>query len=287
MKTQRGFTLIELLVVIAIIAVLMAVLMPALTKAKEQAMAMACQGNLKGYALATAMYSQESDDKFVDARYTYFSQMDPYPGETAQGSYSIRHQRWYNSQVNLLKHPEYGSEFFKLLANAKALICPSFKRLAKSKGARVSATVTWEGVQEDRYYEPWHNYTQNAYLGPKGAGAFVAKTSQVKSPSTVFVWADEGPYRDEGYNTSGLNDTLMWVIGVANYDMCKSAINQFGHKDNVKAGPDGYGTFTDIIAGFHNAPSSSVTAGKGNATFVDGHVARVSRNDSFSVAWPE
>ena len=207
MKRQhRGFTLIELLVVIAIIAVLMAVLMPALTKAKEQAMAIACQGNLKGYALATVMYNQESDGKFVDARFSYFSQMEPYPGETAQGSYSIRHQRWYNSQVNLLDHPEYGSEYFKLLANAKALICPSFKRLAKSKGARLSDTVSWEGVQEDRYYDPWHNYTQNAYLGPKqGANGLVAKVSQVKNPSTVFVWADEGPYRDEGYNTSGLN----------------------------------------------------------------------------------
>jgi prepilin-type processing-associated H-X9-DG protein len=79
----------------------------------------------------------------------------------------------------------------------------------------------------------------------------------------------------------------MWVIGVANYDMCRSAIAQFGHKDNVKPGPGGYGTFTDIIAGFHNAPSSSVTAGKGNCTFVDGHVGPVSRDDAFSAAWPQ
>ncbi|MCH8215241.1 MAG: type II secretion system protein [Planctomycetes bacterium] len=284
---KKGFTLIELLVVIAIIAVLMGILMPALTKVKEQAMAIACQGNLKGYALATAMYNQDSDGKFVDARFSYFSQMQPYPGETAQGSYSIRHQRWYNSQVNLLKHPEYGSEFFKLLADAKALICPSFKRLAKSKGATISDTVSWEGVQDDQFYEPWHNYTQNAYLGPEAAQALVAKVSQVKNPSTVFVYADEGPYREQGYNTSGLNDTVLWVIGVANYDLPRNAIRQFGHKDNVKPGPGAYGTFVDIIAGFHNAPSSSVTGGKGNCAFVDGHVAPVLRDDAFSVAWPQ
>jgi len=276
-----------LLVVIAIIAVLMGILMPALAKVKEQAMAIACQANLKGYTLATAMYSQDSDGRIVDARYSYFSQLDPYPGETAQGSYSIRHQRWYNSQVNLLTHPEYGSEFFKLLANAKALICPSFKRLAKNKGATVSATVSWEGVQDDRFYEPWHNYTQNAYLGPKSAGALVAKVSRVKNPATVFVYADEGPYRDEGYNSSGLNDTVLWVIGVNNYDLPRNAIRQYGHKDRVKPGPNGYGSFVDIIAGFHNAPSTSVTAGKANCTFVDGHVAPVSRDDAFSVAWPE
>ena len=291
MKRQKqGFTLIELLVVIAIIAVLMGILMPALQKVKEQGMNIACQGNLRGYALAVTMYAQEYDDKFVDSRYSYFSQLEPYPGETAQGSYSIRHQRWYNSQVNLLRHPEYASEFFKILGNnAKALICPTFKRLARSKDANLSETVRWEGVQDDRFYEPWHNYTQNALLGPKTAQAMIAKTSQVKNPATVFVYGDEGPYQEVGYNNVGLNDTSLWMIGVGTnaHTMGQNAIRQFGSKENVKPGPDGYGSFTDILAGFHQAPSGSVTGGKANCSFVDGHVAAVPRDDAFSVAWPK
>jgi len=43
----------------------------------------------------------------------------------------------------------------------------------------------------------------------------------------------------------------------------------------------------DMIGGFHNAPTGNVIAGKGNCSFVDGHVAPVSRDDSFSMAWPK
>lgn len=285
MLRQKGFTLIELLVVIAIIAVLMAVLMPALRKAKEQAQAISCQGNLKGFTLATAMYAQENSDNFVNARKAYFTTDQRLPGETISGSHI--HSRWYNSQVNLNKRPELGSEFFKYLAEAKALICPTFRTLAKNKGARIDSDVSWSGAEDDTLYEPWHNYTMNAYLGPRSASAFVAKTSQVKNPSTVFVFGDEGPYRVNGIAGNGLNDTQLWVIGVGNEQACKDAIKQFGHKDRVKPGPNGFGQFVDIIAGFHGAPSGDVTAGRGNCTFVDGHVAPVSRDDSFSVAWPK
>jgi prepilin-type N-terminal cleavage/methylation domain-containing protein/prepilin-type processing-associated H-X9-DG protein len=284
MLRQKGFTLIELLVVIAIIAVLMAVLMPALRKAKEQAQAISCQGNLKGFTLATAMYAQENEDNFVNARKAYFTTDQRLQGETISGSHI--HARWYNSQVNLNNRPQFGSVFFKYLAEAKALICPTFKTLARNKGGRISSEVSWSGAEDDSLYDPWHNYTMNAYLGPKAASAFVAKTSQVKNPATVFVFADEGPYRVNGIVGNGLNDTQLWVVGVGNKQACLDAVKQFGHKDRVKAGPDSYGQFVDCIAGFHGAPSGDITAGRGNCTFVDGHVAPVKRDDSFSVAWP-
>ena len=59
MSKRKGFTLIELLVVIAIIALLMAILMPALNKAKEQAREVACQSNLKQWAIVCQMYADE------------------------------------------------------------------------------------------------------------------------------------------------------------------------------------------------------------------------------------
>jgi prepilin-type processing-associated H-X9-DG protein len=71
----------------------------------------------------------------------------------------------------------------------------------------------------------------------------------------------------------------------------QKAIDQmkiFRSKHNITTGPDGsYGQFTDVIAGFHSAPSGNVVAGKGNCSFADGHVAAVSRMDSFAVAWPK
>jgi prepilin-type N-terminal cleavage/methylation domain-containing protein len=60
-----AFTLIELLVVIAIIALLMAILMPALNRVKKQAKAVACQTNLRQWALVFLIYMDENDGYFA------------------------------------------------------------------------------------------------------------------------------------------------------------------------------------------------------------------------------
>jgi prepilin-type N-terminal cleavage/methylation domain-containing protein/prepilin-type processing-associated H-X9-DG protein len=290
MFKRRAFTLIELLVVIAIIAILMGILMPALKKAKEQGQSAACKGNLKGYTLAVSMYAQENDDAFPDHRTCYFTSSARLAGETIGGSHI--HQRWCNTQVNLKYRPELAGEFFGYLSDVRALICPTFKGLAKNKGVSISEHVRWDAMEDEALYEPWHNYTMNAYLGPKASNSVVQKTMQVKDAANVFVFADEGPYYVDDYNRQGLNDTSLWVIYAT--AEARAAVKRFGSKREIRPGPEAQGNwggqggqFCDIIAGFHNAPSGDVTGGKGNATFVDGHVAAVHRDDSFAVAWPE
>jgi prepilin-type processing-associated H-X9-DG protein len=195
-------------------------------------------------------------------------------------------------QVNLKHRPELAGPFFGYLADVRALICPTFKGLAKNKGAVISEHVRWDAMEDDSLYEPWHNYTMNAYLGPKAANSVVQKTMQVKDAANVFVFADEGPYFVDDYNYQGLNDTSLWVIYAT--AEAKAFVKQYRSKYNIKPGPEALGSwggqggqFCDIIAGFHNAPSGDVTGGKGNVTFVDGHVGSVDRDDSFAVAWPE
>jgi prepilin-type N-terminal cleavage/methylation domain-containing protein len=61
---KQGFTLIELLVVVAIIALLMAILMPALQRIKEQAKAVACQANLRQWALYFSVYTDDNNGFF-------------------------------------------------------------------------------------------------------------------------------------------------------------------------------------------------------------------------------
>jgi len=65
MRKKSAFTLIELLVVVAIIAVLISILVPSLKAAKEQAYVVLCLSQERQMGIASAMYGNEHNGRFV------------------------------------------------------------------------------------------------------------------------------------------------------------------------------------------------------------------------------
>jgi prepilin-type N-terminal cleavage/methylation domain-containing protein/prepilin-type processing-associated H-X9-DG protein len=93
-----SFTLIELLVVTAILAVLAALIFPALQGAKDTAKAAQCMGNLRQWALAITIFSENNDGRYPMPMYAsgnlgWKDEVQPYimPGEMLPygGLYSL------------------------------------------------------------------------------------------------------------------------------------------------------------------------------------------------------
>ena len=90
-SSRGAFTLVELLVVIAIIGILVALLLPAIQAAREAARRMACQNNIKQFALAAHNY--ESSYKALPPALLYY------------GAGDTRNSNW-SAQARLLPYLE-------------------------------------------------------------------------------------------------------------------------------------------------------------------------------------
>lgn len=281
MNAKKGFTLIELLVVIAIIALLLAIVMPSLKIARERAMEILCENNIRQFGIGTNLYCNDYNGTFPNAEDWFFLNL-------VRGQWTEPPDFdcvWHNALLipnGLITH---------YLSSDEVRICPAFKRIAVRSSNCAKGLSTHDPTVP---IEPQFNYSQNVFLGPLDYLSDrnnVLKITQVKSPSAVFVYAEENPYTIPFPNdrpiysthtraaSSGtpINDCLLYVLAPQSAD---AEIASAGSKYAVEP------SFIDCLGSFHRARDADGLLGYSKAVFTDGHIQNVQPEESLIYAWP-
>jgi prepilin-type N-terminal cleavage/methylation domain-containing protein/prepilin-type processing-associated H-X9-DG protein len=146
---RKGFTLIELLVVIAIIAILAAILFPVFSQAREKARQASCLSNLRNLAMASYMYAQDYDERFMKHFTPCWQGLGLYIGDRPPDPWDpLMNPDWYMSVETYTK-------------NRQIFACPT------------AAYGTWKSMcfptQRGRYPSGWtvaYGFNEAIFLYP-------------------------------------------------------------------------------------------------------------------------
>jgi prepilin-type N-terminal cleavage/methylation domain-containing protein/prepilin-type processing-associated H-X9-DG protein len=260
MIQRKAFTLVELLVVISIIALLLSILMPSLQKAKLGAQEIVCRSNLKQYSLAATMYLGDNAYVFPNAWDAIF-----------KSRYEIGHPtscRWHDESMNPSHRTDLQGALWKYIGGfGKVHYCPTFAGLAKFGKTHKDHIASIP-------IEPLFCYSMNAFLGgfESGVHSLVIKSSQVKNPAEVFLFAEENcwPYEIDPSRPfykryqDTLNDNAL-----CGAPLLPSKAEAWTYS---RSQPPPY---LDAFGSYHKTTMRRRNEGKANAVFVDGHAQLV------------
>ncbi len=202
---KRGFTLIELLVVIAIIAILAAILFPVFAQAREKAQQISCVSNLKQIILASQMYLQDYDQRFMSEWQSFDNgactgcwpcQNGMCTGVTSPGMVG-----WYTGPKTNpnLYGLNWAYEMQPYIKNEQLMTCPATR---------------------DSAWNPPSNTDSNSYIYNSDVGDHnwrlgiyspALTLSEIPQPSSLIVFWDKGDTERvveiQGWNGNGWNCT--------------------------------------------------------------------------------
>jgi len=202
MRGRRAFTLVELLVVIGIIALLIAILLPALQKARQQALKLACQANLRSIGQGLVLYIN-------DTRH--------YPGHVTHTSGNVTAAVW---PARIRKIAKISRGTFWCPAQEPGF---QWREVYGTGGQYATAADAAWGYEPGELlldvfrvpfsygYNDWGSH--NVQLPERGLGADLwrgsgckeLKASKVKSPSEMIAVADNTCDQSWDYNIDPLD----------------------------------------------------------------------------------